>query len=247
MVTNRIDMTKLTTCSIAMMWLMLLCTVRVDHCVAAEFGFLAAQVDNETKASANSDNAAKPAAELGSDFDQAEIDEDQREYGQAIAAPMPEIANGKFQLPSLTALTTELSQIGNGRTPENYWEGKQGNLQPLPEGADDRGRPWNWSTVNWAPTNTFTYPLYFQDRMLERHGQEYFGHLQPLASGARFATNIVMLPYLMAVDNPCECQYTLGYYRSGSPTPVMLQRPPLQRRAVINEALWMGGVIAVFP
>jgi hypothetical protein len=83
--------------------------------------------------------------------------------------------------------------------------------------------------------------------MLERHGQERFGHLQPLASGVRFLATFPMMPYLMTVSEPCECEYTLGYYRSGSCTPALIQRPPYERRAMVMEALVSSGLIIAVP
>jgi len=165
---------------------------------------------------------------------------------EAVAL-VPDVVDGRFRLPPLGVKTIATEDIGNGREPENFWEGKQGNLRPLPERGDDRGSQWNWSVMNWAAANTFSYPLYFEDRMVERHGHVQFGHLQPLAAGARFLATIPMLPYLMTVNDPHDCEYKLGYYRSGSCAPVVIQRPPLERRAVIAEALTLGAIIAIFP
>ena len=83
--------------------------------------------------------------------------------------------------------------------------------------------------------------------MLERHGHERCGHLQPLASGARFFATVPMLPYLMTVREPCDCEYTLGYYRPGSSVPAMLQRPPYERHALIIESAAVAGAIIAFP
>ncbi len=99
----------------------------------------------------------------------------------------------------------------------------------------------------WAASNTFSYPLYFEDRMLERHGQNRWGYLQPAMSGVRFFSTVPMLPYLMTVNKPCDCEYKLGHYRAGTCAPTMIQRPPLERRAVVAEALFLGGGIAIFP
>ena len=83
--------------------------------------------------------------------------------------------------------------------------------------------------------------------MLERHGQEHDSHLQPLVSGARFFATVPMLPYLMVVRDPFDCESTLGYYRSGSCAPMMLQRPPYERRAAIGEAAAIAATIIAFP
>ena len=83
--------------------------------------------------------------------------------------------------------------------------------------------------------------------MLERHGHQRFPALQPFVSGARFFGTVPALPYLMAVTPACDYEYSLGYFRSGSRTPGFLQRPPLDRRGVINEAAWVTGAIIAFP
>jgi hypothetical protein len=83
--------------------------------------------------------------------------------------------------------------------------------------------------------------------MVERHGHLQLGHLEPFASGARFFATVPMLPYLMTIRDPCDCEYTLGYYRPGSCAPVMLQRPPLDRRAVIVESAAIAGAVIAIP
>ena len=123
----------------------------------------------------------------------------------------------------------------------------------MPESGNERADVWNWTICSWAAANTFSNPRYFEDRMLERHGHQRlanhrFGkHLQPVASGARFFATVPMLPYLMTVRDPCDCEYTLGYYHAGSRTPGLLQRPPLDRRALIMESAVVAGVMVAFP
>jgi len=160
---------------------------------------------------------------------------------------VPSVEDGRFNLPSLKALTTDQSEVGNGRLPEGYREGVDVPVIPLPESFFDRGLPATWTIRNWAAPNTFSHPLYFQDRMLERHGHERFPMLTPLTSGARFFATIPMLPYLSVISHPCDCQYTLGYYRAGSCAPVMLQRPPYERRAMIAEAAAIAKTAIALP
>jgi hypothetical protein len=83
--------------------------------------------------------------------------------------------------------------------------------------------------------------------MLERHGHVRWGCFQPVASGARFFATIPMLPYLMTINEPCDCEYTLGYYRPGSCAPALVQRPPYDRRALVMEGLVVGGVVIGLP
>tara|TARA_R110002049_G_scaffold27321_2_gene93982 strand:+ start:41263 stop:41838 length:576 start_codon:yes stop_codon:yes gene_type:complete len=159
----------------------------------------------------------------------------------------PRVEGGRIVLPILTAPTIQTADIGNGRVPEGFREGEPQPTQMLPESPADRGESWNWSVGQWAAADTFSHPRYFEDRMLERHGHERYPHLQPLASGARFFATVPMLPYLMIVRDPFECESTLGYYRSGSCAPIMLQRPPYERRAAIGEAAAIAGTIIAFP
>ncbi|MEM9643890.1 MAG: hypothetical protein AAF989_02755 [Planctomycetota bacterium] len=160
---------------------------------------------------------------------------------------LPVVENGRFILPALMAATTDQSGIGNGKLPTDFRDGTDEEVVALPESLFDRGLPASWTVRNWAAPNTFSLPRYFEDRMLERHGHERFPYLQPLASGVRFFSTIPMLPYLATVRPPCECEYTLGYYRTGSCAPVMLQRPPYERRAVIAEAAAIAGASIALP
>lgn len=220
-----------------------------------EFGFL---VDNYTLEPDDSleltaetdDQGTEPQdGDLGNDADDwtdvDKIDSDGPQSDQERLVPA--VIGGRFQLPPLMAKTIATEQIGNGKTPDNFRQDQPANQVALPEGGSDRAQPWNWSVVQWEAPNAFSYPLYFEDRMLERHGHIRFGHLQPVASGVRFFSTIPMLPYLMTIKSPCDPEYKLGHFRSGSAAPALLQRPPLERRAVVAESLFLGGAIGIFP
>jgi len=155
----------------------------------------------------------------------------------------------RFELPVLVAASTTLptGQGEGDRHPETFVEQFGQITEPLPETGDQRDADWHWSVCAWAAPNTFSNPKYFEDRMLERHGQESWGCLQPLASGARFFGTVPMLPYLWTVSDPCDCQYTLGYFRSGECVPIMMQRPPYENRAAIVEAGTAAALIIGFP
>ncbi|MDV6033695.1 MAG: hypothetical protein F9B45_27100 [Phycisphaera sp. RhM] len=156
-----------------------------------------------------------------------------------------QIADGKLVLPPIAALTTDTSEIGNGEVPLGFRQGETVPLIPLPESGIDRGLPWQWTARHWAAPNTFSHPLYFEDRMLERHGHQRYPCLQPLVSGGRFLAQAVSLPYLTAITPPSECQYSLGYYRAGSCVPALKQRPPYQRKAVVSQATAVGVATAI--
>ena len=81
---------------------------------------------------------------------------------------------------------------------------------------------------------------------LERYGHSWGPYLQPVISQGHFFLTVPILPYLMGVDPPCECIYTLGYYRPGSCAPYMLDPLPISARAGLLEAgVWVGGVFLV--
>jgi hypothetical protein len=160
---------------------------------------------------------------------------------------IPELVAGHFRLPPMQAPTIATGDIGNGRVPEGFREGAKTPTESLPESPLQRGGEWERTVCSWAAPNTFSYPRYFEDRMVERHGHLQLGHLEPFASGARFFATVPMLPYLMTIRDPCDCEYTLGYYRPGSCAPVMLQRPPLDRRAVIVESAAIAGAVIAIP
>ncbi len=162
------------------------------------------------------------------------------------SARLPSVVEGRFELPPLMAATTETEEIGNGRLPDGFRDGDDKPVMPVPESAAQRGFGSTWIAGEWAPPDTFANPRYFEDRMLERHGHRRWGHLQPLASGARFFVTIPMLPYLMTVKPPADEEYSLGHFRAGSRTPGFLQRPPYERRAAIAEgAAITGGFLAL--
>ena len=157
------------------------------------------------------------------------------------------VKQGRFKLPTLAAPTTTQPSGEENRTPPSFADNQELLTEPLPECGADRADDWHWSVCQWSAANTFSNPRYFEDRMLERHGHERWGHWQSLASGARFFATFPMLPYLCTVSDPCECEYTLGYLRPGSCAPVMLQRPPCEKRAAIVESAIVAGLIVGFP
>lgn len=195
------------------------------------------------------DDATSPAAN--------EVDPAVKDNESVLAKPFikpryPEVEQGRFILPPIRAVSTDQKPIGNGRIPETVSAGDELNMIALPEDGNERvaySGEGSWPELirPWAAPNTFSNPLYFEDRMLERHGHERWGCFQPLASGTRFFVTLPMLPYLSTVQPPCDIVYSKGYYRVGSPTPKFVQRPPLERRAIIVEAAAISGAIIALP
>lgn len=203
----------------------------------------------ELKNVAEEDSAMSPSAN--------EVDPSVKENEGVFAEPFvkpryPEVEQGRFVLPPIRAVSIDQKPIGNGRIPETVSAGDELNMIALPEDGNQRivfsgEGAWPELIRPWAAPNTFSHPLYFEDRMLERHGHERWGYFQPLASGTRFFVTLPMLPYLATVQPPCDIVYSKGYFRAGSPVPKFRQRPPLERRAVIVEAAAISGAIIALP
>ena len=112
--------------------------------------------------------------------------------------------------------------------------------------AAHRGDSWAPIRYCWVASDLRHRPLYFEDAMLERHGQTRHPLIQPMASGARFFLTFPVLPYAMVVDPPRPAQSTLGHYRPGSAAPLLLQRPPFQADAGVVEAgVWVGLIFLI--
>ena len=160
---------------------------------------------------------------------------------------IPQAVNGSFVLPKLSAPSTTQNLDRLKQLPKDFRDEQTVPRVDLPESGTEREAGWEWTEIEWEAANTYSNPRYFEDRMLERHGHQTLGKLQPLASGARFFTAIPMLPYLMAVSEPDEKEYSLGYYRSGNAVPALRQRPPYERRAVLSETAVLSGFFMLVP
>lgn len=89
---------------------------------------------------------------------------------------------------------------------------------------DDRS--WYATEFNWAASDLFAQPAYFDDPLLERYGQTRRPFVQPWLSGVHFFGQFPLMPYKLLVDRPHDTVYTLGYYRPGSPMPCQSRRLP---------------------
>lgn len=163
-----------------------------------------------------------------------------------IPERLPKEVNQRFVLPPLKTISTDTAEIGNGRLPDDYRGEESFPVTQLPEAPQDRGEYAPMIVRSWAAPNTFTLPLFFEDRMRERHGHERWGCMEPIAAGARFFATVPMVPYLATLQHPCDPVYTRGYFRAGSPAPCLMQRPPLDKKAVVVEAAAIAtGIIAL--
>jgi hypothetical protein len=133
--------------------------------------------------------------------------------------------------PCAAAAERPLAELGisieppAGQLPMNRaavcWESINSNAGPL-AGA----RCWTGFNYQWDSTSFYHRPLYFEEINLERYGYGCGWCLQPGASAAHFFGTVPALPYLMTVDCPHECIYTLGHYRPGSCPPWRRHWPP---------------------
>jgi hypothetical protein len=89
----------------------------------------------------------------------------------------------------------------------------------------------------WAATNLFHHPLYFEDVQLERYGQVKCSELvQPFKSIGKFGVQLGSMPYQLIADPPASCRYVLGYYRPGDCSPLLHQSTPLNDQAGVNTS-----------
>ena len=101
-------------------------------------------------------------------------------------------------------------------------------------------------SYRWAASNIAYNPLYFQDVSLERYGHNH-GIFQPAVSAGKFTTQLIGLPYQMAIDHPHKCVSPLGYYRPGDCAPKLHYQIPFNLRAAAVQAAVVSGVAAVVP
>lgn len=145
-------------------------------------------------------------------------------------------------LPALSTPNTSIKDVGTGSTPQDFVVGRLPATIQLPYGADRYGF-WALDRKTWTAPVFCLQPVYFEETMLERHGQERFPYLQPLVSGATFFSNIAFLPYQSYLQRPLEERYSTGHYRPGSPAPCLRQRAPYDAGALRFQLLTTGTTV----
>ena len=108
-------------------------------------------------------------------------------------------------------------------------------------------RHWAEFEFNWAASDLFHQPAYFDDPILERYGQSNGPVIQPILSGAHFFSQFPLMPYKIGIDRTHDHVYTLGYYRPGSPTPLLGRRLPLEADAASFEAMTWVALFLILP
>lgn len=134
---------------------------------------------------------------------------------------------------------------------------KPGGTKPCPCPEDVIKQPWIVKTYtprafdenvfNWDASNVYSYPLYFEDKALERYGHTHCAVLQPFISVRRIGAQLALLPYQMALKPPLHHRYALGYYRPGEWAPKLHYQIPLNAKAAVVQAGVMSGAFFVFP
>ena len=121
-------------------------------------------------------------------------------------------------------------------------------MDPCSINVDDfRPRTWQQTCVQRNASNLCTSAAYFEHVSVERYGHSWGPLMQPFVSAAHFYGSVVFLPYKMGLTPPCECVYTLGYYRPGSCVPFMIDPIPLSLRAGVAQAGAVVGVAHLIP
>lgn len=170
----------------------------------------------------------------------------QEEGGQATLQPSQQPASPTRNIPELVVPNTSLQGIGTGVLPDDVLKDYQLKEMALPVGITRDG-DWTELCACWQASGICHMPLYFEEPMLERHGQQRYPCMQPMLSGVRFIGNIAMLPYYMQLDRPWEEQSVLGSYRPGTSAPALYHRPPYRADAVTAQGLATAAIFIAVP
>ena len=168
------------------------------------------------------------------------------EGGQATLQPSQQPASPTRTIPELVVPNTNLQGIGTGILPDDVLRDYQLKQMALPVGVTRDG-DWTELCACWQASGICHMPLYFEEPMLERHGQQRYPCMQPMISGVRFIGNIAMLPYYMQLDRPWEEQSVLGSYRPGTSAPALYHRPPYRADAMTAEGLATAAIFIAVP
>ena len=139
------------------------------------------------------------------------------------------------------AANISVMDIGTKVLPDDQAAKQMVPRLPLPGGRD---RALAGLTYRWQAANICHLPLYFEEPMLERHGQQCCPTwIQPAVSGSKFLSNLILLPYKATLQPACESRYALGHFRPGSGAPCLRDTLPWSTDAALVQA---GATTAVF-
>ena len=103
------------------------------------------------------------------------------------------------------------------------------------------------TVLQWAPSNLWYHPLYFEDPGLERYGHTRHPLIQPFASTGRFFGQVAGLPYQVALHPFHSREYALGYYQPGEWAPKKRYQIPFNEEAAASEFLWITALVLLIP
>jgi hypothetical protein len=115
------------------------------------------------------------------------------------------------------------------------------------EGEQLEPREWPQTTYMWKAAGLCHKPLYFEQVALERYGHSWGPYTQPIMSGVHFFGTLPILPYMMGLQTPNECVYSLGYYRPGNCAPYLVGGMPFTWRAAGFELGAATGIAFTIP
>ena len=133
----------------------------------------------------------------------------------------------------------------------SYAWGDAGELPPNFHDRMDNGpfveRSAPRTVMQWAPTNLWYHPLYFEDVGLERYGHTRKPWIQPFVSSTKFFGQAIGMPYQMVLHPPKSREFALGYYQPGEWAPKKRYQIPFNEEAAATEFLWVTGVLLLIP
>lgn len=100
---------------------------------------------------------------------------------------------------------------------------------------------------SWEATNSFYYPLYFEDPDLERYGHTRRPIGQLASSIGRFTVQLAFMPYQMTLAPLHKRVYPLGYYNPGDYVPYQKKQIPWNWKAAGVQAGTVLGIGALTP
>jgi len=180
---------------------------------------------------------AAPIAVFASDIEQAAAQEASDSDGDASSAAPSRLRTDIREIKP--TLSYALKNIKRDQLPEDF--------DSQFDNGEYQARQSSPTVYQWAPTNFWHYPLYFQDPSLERYGHTYHPIVQPFASTGRFAGQLVGLPYQMALHPVHSREYDLGYYRPGECAPKKHYQIPFNEEATLVEVATIAGLILIIP
>lgn len=165
-----------------------------------------------------------------------------QEPSPSDAEPVPAVVGSAED--ALSSLSAAISP-SPGRLPDDVAAGlfaREGVVYHAPGVT----RAWPVGTYQWEASSLFHQPLYFEEANLERNGF-HAPVVQPLLSAASFYARVPALPYLMALDPPCEHMYVLGQRRPGTCVARPLCFVPIRIGPGAVQAAVIAGLILAIP